>query len=158
MNKSKSIKNILLTLMVFGSFGVFAEMKSLNKYIASEGQLDTPEVLYINYRCMGLIGMINNMTTGKTDKFSQILAPLGEESGQQFLKVTYPIWASVQKDSSIELFLKEIKNTVRPLGENYLKIANKNWATNGDYFKGNDLIIEDLSLCGAWLKMAQQGL
>jgi len=37
---------------------------------------------------------------------------------------------------------------VRPLADNYQRLANENWLNNGAYFEGNELLIGDIAICG----------
>ena len=55
----------LLTLLLLSPLA-FAEMKPLKEYIASIDELGASEVLYANYRCIGLYGMVANVTGGSS--------------------------------------------------------------------------------------------
>ena len=64
------MKHILLTLLLLSPLA-FAEMKPLKEYIASIDELGATEVLYANYRCLGLFGMVINVTSGTSQENSK---------------------------------------------------------------------------------------
>ena len=72
------------------------------------------------------------------------------------MEETYKLWASVREDKSFEAYSQNLRDTVRPLADNYQRLANENWLNNGAYFDGNELIVGDLQVCGGLMAMFQQ--
>ena len=145
----------LLTLLILSPLA-FAEMKPLKEYIASTDELGASEVLYANYRCIGLYGMVANVTGGSSQDNSQNIRGIAEENSKKLMEETYKIWASVREDKSFEAYSQNLKDTVRPIADNYQRLANENWLNNGAYFDGNELIVGDLEVCGGLMAMFQQ--
>ena len=145
----------LLTLLLLSPLA-FAEMKPLKEYIASIDELGASEVLYANYRCIGLYGMVANVTGGSSQDNSQNIRGIAEENSKKLMEETYKLWASVREDKSFEAYSQNLRDTVRPLADNYQRLANENWLNNGAYFDGNELIVGDLQVCGGLMAMFQQ--
>ena len=148
-------KNILLTLLLLSPLA-FAEMKPLKEYIASIDELGASEVLYANYRCLGLFGMVLNVTGGSTQENSMNINAIVDANSKILMEQTYSVWASVRKDKSTEAFLENIKVSIPPIADNYQELANENWENTGTYFEGNDLIIGDIQICNELVSMFQQ--
>ena len=145
----------LLTLLLLSPLA-FAEMKPLKEYIASIDELGASEVLYANYRCIGLYGMVANVTGGSSQDNSQNIRGIAEENSKKLMEETYKLWASVREDKSFEAYSQNLRDTVRPIADNYQRLANENWLNNGAYFDGNELIVGDLQVCGGLMAMFQQ--
>ena len=84
---------------------VFSEMKPLKEYIASIDELRASEFLYVNYRCLGLFGMVINVTNGSSQENSMSINTNVNANSRMLMEPTYKIWASVRKDTSLEAFL-----------------------------------------------------
>ena len=149
------MKNILLTLLLLSPLA-FAEMKPLKEYIASIDELGASEVLYANYRCLGLFGMVLNVTGGSTQENSMNINAIVDANSKILMEQTYSVWASVRKDKSTDAFLENIKVSIPPIADNYQELANENWENTGTYFEGNDLIVGDLQICNELVAMFQQ--
>ena len=149
------MKNILLTLLLLSPLA-FAEMKPLKEYIASIDELGASEVLYANYRCLGLFGMVLNVTGGSSQENSMNINAIVDANSKILMEQTYSVWASVRKDKSTEAFLENIKVSIPPIADNYQELANENWENTGTYFEGNDLIIGDIQICNELVSMFQQ--
>ena len=149
------MKNILLTLLLLSPLA-FAEMKPLKEYIASIDELGASEVLYANYRCLGLFGMVLNVTGGSSQENSMNINAIVDANSKILMEQTYSVWASVRKDNSTEAFLENIKVSIPPIADNYQELANENWENTGTYFEGNDLIVGDLQICNELVAMFQQ--
>ena len=148
-------KNILLTLILLSPLA-FADMKPLKEYLASIDELGASEVLYANYRCLGLFGMVLNVTGGSTQENSMNINAIVDANSKILMEQTYSVWASVRKDKSTEAFLENIKVSIPPIADNYQELANENWENTGTYFEGNDLIIGDIQICNELVSMFQQ--
>ena len=142
------MKKLLLITGVFLSSSLMAEMKPLLKYLEEQGELSDGNMLYIHYRCLGLYGMVNNVTSGSTDKNSQAIASTVGARSVKLLEDTFVVWSLVREDKSIEAFQDNLKRSVQPLADNYQILANDNWINNGAYFEGNELLVGDLTVCG----------
>ena len=149
------MKNILLTLLLLSPLA-FADMKPLKEYLASIDELGASEVLYANYRCLGLFGMVLNVTGGSTQENSMNINAIVDANSKILMEQTYSVWASVRKDKSTEAFLENIKVSIPPIADNYQELANENWENTGTYFEGNDLIIGDIQICNELVSMFQQ--
>ena len=149
------MKNILLTLLLLSPLA-FADMKPLKEYLASIDELGASEVLYANYRCLGLFGMVLNVTGGSTQENSMNINAIVDANSKILMEQTYLVWASVRKDKSTEAFLENIKVSIPPIADNYQELANENWENTGTYFEGNDLIIGDIQICNELVSMFQQ--
>ena len=145
----------LLTLLLLSPLA-FAEMTPLKEYIASIDELGAGEILYANYRCIGLYGMVANVTGGSSQDNSQNIRGIAEENSKKLMEETYKLWASVREDKSFEAYSQNLRDTVRPIADNYQRLANENWLNNGAYFDGNELIVGDLQVCGGLMAMFQQ--
>ena len=64
------------------------------------------------------------------------------------MEQTYKLWASVREDKSFEAYSQNLRDTVRPIADNYQRLANENWLNNGAYFEGNEFLIGDIAVCG----------
>ena len=138
---------ILLTLLLLSPLA-FADMKSLDEYLQSQDEMGVTQGIYINYRCIGLYGMVANVTGGSSQDNSQNIRGIAEENSKKLMDETYKLWASVREDKSFEAYLQNLRDTVRPLADNYQRLANENWLNNGAYFEGNELLIGDITICG----------
>jgi len=145
----------LLTLLLLSPLA-FADMKPLKEYLASIDELGASEVLYANYRCLGLFGMVLNVTGGSTQENSMNINAIVDANSKILMEQTYSVWASVRKDKSTEAFLENIKVSIPPIADNYQELANENWENTGTYFEGNDLIIGDIQICNELVSMFQQ--
>jgi len=145
----------LLTLLLLSPLA-FAEMKPLKEYLASIDELGASEVLYANYRCLGLFGMVLNVTGGSTQENSMNINAIVDANSKILMEQTYSVWASVRKDKSTDAFLENIKVSIPPIADNYQELANENWENTGTYFEGNDLIIGDIQICNELVSMFQQ--
>ena len=145
----------LLTLLFLSPLA-FADMKPLKEYIASIDELGASEVLYANYRCLGLFGMVLNVTGGSSQDNSMNINAIVDANSKMLMEQTYLVWASVRKDKSTEAFLENIKVSIPPIADNYQVLANENWENTGTYFEGNDLIVGDLQICNELVAMFQQ--
>jgi len=145
----------LLTLILLSPLA-FADMKPLKEYLASIDELGASEVLYANYRCLGLFGMVLNVTGGSTQENSMNINAIVDANSKILMEQTYSVWASVRKDKSTEAFLENIKVSIPPIADNYQELANENWENTGTYFEGNDLIIGDIQICNELVSMFQQ--
>ena len=145
----------LLTLLLLSPLA-FAEMKPLKEYLASIDELGASEVLYANYRCLGLFGMVLNVTGGSSQDNSMNINAIVDANSKMLMEQTYLVWASVRKDKSTEAFLENIKVSIPPIADNYQELANENWENTGTYFEGNDLIIGDIQICNELVSMFQQ--
>ena len=145
----------LLTLILLSPLA-FADMKPLKEYLASIDELGASEVLYANYRCLGLFGMVLNVTGGSTQENSMNINAIVDANSKILMEQTYSVWASVRKDKSTDAFLENIKVSIPPIADNYQELANENWENTGTYFEGNDLIIGDIQICNELVSMFQQ--
>ena len=145
----------LLTLLLLSPLA-FADMKPLKEYLASIDELGASEVLYANYRCLGLFGMVLNVTGGSSQENSMNINAIVDANSKILMEQTYSVWASVRKDKSTEAFLENIKVSIPPIADNYQELANENWENTGTYFEGNDLIIGDIQICNELVSMFQQ--
>ena len=141
----------LLALLLLSPL-VFSEMKPLKEYIASIDELRASEFLYVNYRCLGLFGMVINVTNGSSQENSMSINTNVNANSRMLMKPTYKIWASVRKDTSLEAFLEDIKVSIPPIADNYQVLANENWVNTGRYFEGNELIESDTEVCNELLE------
>ena len=145
----------LLTVLLLSPLA-FADMKPLKEYIASTDELGASEVLYANYRCLGLFGMVLNVTGGSSQDNSMNINAIVDANSKMLLAQTYQVWASVREDKSTEAFLENIKVSIPPIADNYQVLANENWKNTGAYFEGNELIVGDLQICNDLVAMFQQ--
>tara|TARA_B100000902_G_C26999019_1_gene758917 strand:+ start:141 stop:599 length:459 start_codon:yes stop_codon:yes gene_type:complete len=142
------MKKLITIIALTFSIGLWAEMKPLLKYLDEQGELSNGSMLYIHYRCLGLYGMVTNVTSGSTDKNSQAIASTVGARSVKLLEDTFVVWSLVREDKSIEAFQENLKRSVQPLADNYQILANDNWINNGAYFEGNELLLGDLTVCG----------
>lgn len=149
------MKYLSLLLLVLSPVA-FGEMKSLNDYIESQDEIGVTQMIYINYRCMGLYGMVVNVTSDSSQDNSQNIKAIAEESSKKLIEATYQLWASIRKDKSFESYSQNMIDTVRPMADNYQTLANENWINKGAYFEGNDFLIGDITLCGQIIEMDQE--
>ena len=142
------IKKFLIT-GVFLSGSLMAEMKPLLNYLEDIGDnVEASNLLYVQYRCLGLYGMVTNVTSGSTDESSKSIASTVGDRSLKLIEDAYAVWRVLREDKSFEDFQENLKISVQPLADNYQKIANENWLNSGAYFEGNELIVGDLSVCG----------
>ena len=137
---------ILTSLIISGS--LWADMKPLLSYLDELDEVDETSLLYLHYRCLGLMGMVANVTSGSTQENSQYIAKSSEEISVKLIKTSYMLWTQLSEDKSFEAFEENLKISVQPLADKYQILANENWLNNGAYFEGNELIVGDLTVCG----------
>ena len=143
------MKKIILIASLLMSIGAWADMKPLLNYLEDLGDdVDETSLLYVNYRCLGLMGMVTNVTNKSTQENSQNIAKSSEEISKKLIKTSYMLWTQLRKDKSFEAFQENLKISVQPLADNYQRLANENWLNKGAYFEGNELIVGDLTVCG----------
>ena len=137
---------ILTSLIISGS--LWSDMKPLLSYLDELDEVDETSLLYLHYRCLGLMGMVANVTSGSTQENSQYIAKSSEEISVKLIKTSYMLWTQLSEDKSFEAFEENLKISVEPLADKYQILANENWLNNGAYFEGNELIVGDLTVCG----------
>ena len=137
---------ILTSLIISGS--LWSDMKPLLSYLDELDEVDETSLLYLHYRCLGLMGMVANVTSGSTQENSQYIAKSSEEISVKLIKTSYMLWTQLSEDKSFEAFEENLKISVQPLADKYQILANENWLNNGAYFEGNELIVGDLTVCG----------
>ena len=137
----------LLSLLLLSPIA-FADMKPLDEYIQSQSEIGLTQVIYINYRCIGLYGMVVNVTDNSSQDNSKNIRNIAETNSKKLMDETYKLWASVREDKSFESYIQNLKDTVQPIADNYQNLANENWINNGAYFEGNELLIGDIAICG----------
>ena len=143
------MKKLLLITGVFLSGSLMAEMKPLLNYLEDIGDnVEASNLLYVQYRCLGLYGMVTNVTSDSTDESSKSIASTVGDRSLKLIEDAYAVWRVLREDKSFEDFQENLKISVQPLADNYQKIANENWLNSGAYFEGNELIVGDLSVCG----------
>ena len=143
------IKKLITIIALTFSIGAWSDMKPLLSYLDDLGDdVDETSLLYLNYRCMALFGMITNVTSNSTDESSEVMAKTSEELNKKLIKTSYMLWTQLRKDKSFEAFQENLKISVPPLADNYQRLANENWLNKGAYFEGNELIVGDLTVCG----------
>ena len=142
----KHLSISLMTLLL--SMGVWSDMKPLLSYLDELDEVDETSLLYLHYRCLGLMGMVANVTSGSTQENSQYIAKSSEEISVKLIKTSYMLWTQLSEDKSFEAFEENLKISVQPLADKYQILANENWLNNGAYFEGNELIVGDLTVCG----------
>ena len=146
MTKFKLTITLLALLM---SVGAWADMKPLLNYLDDLGDdVDETSLLYVNYRCLGLMGVVKNVTSKSTRKNHQDMAKSSEEIIKELKETSYVQWTQLREDKSFEAFQENLKISVQPLADNYQRLANENWQNKGTYFAGNELMTSDLILCG----------
>ena len=139
----------LLTLLL--SMGALADMKPLSKYVEDYGELDAPAFTYISYRCLGLFGMMKNITKESTQDWAVEIQPGIESRTKELMLVAYNVWSFERKDKSWEAFEESLKNSIPPIADIYQTEANNHWINNGTYLDGNILIEGDMAYCGIFL-------
>ena len=137
---------ILTSLIISGS--LWSDMKPLLSYLDELDEVDETSLLYLHYRCLGLMGMVANVTSGSTQENSQYIAKSSEEISVKLIKTSYMLWTQLSEDKSFEAFEENLKISVQPLADKYQILANEKWLNNGAYFEGNELIVGDLTVCG----------
>ena len=142
----KHLSISLMTLLL--SMGAWSDMKPLLSYLDELDEVDETSLLYLHYRCLGLMGMVANVTSGSTQENSQYIAKSSEEISVKLIKTSYMLWTQLSEDKSFEAFEENLKISVQPLADKYQILANENWLNNGAYFEGNELIVGDLTVCG----------
>lgn len=146
-------KLIFITGMLL-STNAWADMKSLLGFMEDVGNdADMTNLLYVNYRCMALFGMLDTVKSSSTDKNSEIIKKDSEERNRMLLVTSFKLWTLLNEDKSIEAFRKNVNFTVPLLSDKYLGIANENYLNNGSYIVGNELLNEDLLICGRIVEM-----
>ena len=105
------MKYLSLLLLVFSPVA-FGEMKSLSDYLESQDEIGVTQMIYINYRCMGLYGMVVNVTSDSSEDNSQNIRAIAEESSKKLIEETYQLWASIRNDKSFESYSQNMKDTV----------------------------------------------
>ena len=129
--------------------GAWADMKPLLSYLDDLGDdVDETSLLYVNYRCLGLMGVVVNVTSKSTRENPQYIAKSSEEIIKELKETSYVLWTQLREDKSFEAFQENLKISVQPLADNYQRLANENWINKGAYFEGNELIVGDLTVCG----------
>ena len=151
---ASKMRNLLSVLLL--SPIAFADMKPLKEYIASKDELGASEVLYANYRCLGLFGMVLNVTGGSSQENSKTINSIVDANSKLLMEQTYLVWASLREDKSTEAFIENIKVSIPAIADNYQELANENWENTGAYFEGNELIVGDIQVCNDLVAMFAQ--
>ena len=140
-------KHLLLILLGFGLVQAEEKLKPLSEIIA--GEIDEGSASYVTYRCLGLYGMVNQVTGGSTQDNSQTINAIVQENIKKMLMGAYGIWQRTQEDTSYEAFEENVGLSVPPIATIYQEIANDNWIKNGNYIEGNDFLISELQICNS---------
>ena len=142
------MKKLILITGILLSTNAWADMKPLLDYLDDAGNnADITNLLYVNYRCMALFGMLGTVKSSSLDKNSKIIKNDSEKRNQMLLETSFRLWNLLNEDKSIEAFQQSINLTVPSLSDKYLIIANENYLNNGSYIMGNELLINDLFIC-----------
>ena len=73
-------KKLIPIIALTFSTGVWSDMKPLLNYLEDLGDnVDEGSFLYVHYRCLGLLGMVANVTDKSTQENSQNIAKITEE-------------------------------------------------------------------------------
>ena len=148
------MKKLIMTLGIVLSINTWADMKPLLDYMEDVGNnADMRNLLYVNYRCMALFGMVDTVKSSSTDKNSEIIKKDSEERNRMLLETSFKLWTLLKEDKSIEAFQENVNLTVPLLSDKYLALANENYLNNGSYIVGNELLNEDLFICGRIVEM-----
>ena len=138
-------KHLLLILLCFGLVQAEEKLKPLSEIIA--GEIDEGSASYVTYRCLGLYGMVNQVTGGSTQDNSQTINAIVQENIKKMLMGAYSVWQRTQEDTSYETFEENVGLSVPPIATIYQEIANDNWIKNGNYIEDNDFLISELQIC-----------
>ena len=141
------MKNLLVLVLALFVGNSFADLRPLATYLNEKPELDNGSVLYVGYRCLGLLGMVTNITTGSTNKNSEQVLSLTKKRTKTLLDFTYKLQSSERKETTPETFLDTLESTVRPIADKYQTIANENYLNNGAYFEGSELLESDITIC-----------
>ena len=102
-------KIILLLYILPGV--LFAEMKPLKEFIVDTDETNYENILYINYRCLGLYAMARETSKDSPKvQFEQIDEELQWRSAT-LQKNAYSMWVKMRKDKSQKAFEENVNKT-----------------------------------------------